>query len=273
MPLSIPDSHIALSRSFRTATPFPHIVLNNLLENPLNIAKSFPDKHWENWKALGDSYQKNKFMCSNFLLFPEALKEVVTEFSQPNFLMFLEQLSGIKRLIPDPYLEGGGLHFSTAEGILAPHTDFHIYEKLGLYRRINLILYLNENWREGDGGELELSHKNNPDSIIRIAPTLGTVVIFETDDNSVHGFRNPVRESTERASVALYYYTSEETGHFGGDQTTHWKEHGVISKRSRPRFFVFKVLLKISRFFSICAQVINPNQGIGLIKWKLRQKR
>lgn len=272
MVFQIPDDRLALAKSFQSAKPFPHIVLNNLLEDPDIVARNFPDQSWAGWMGLGDMYQKNKFMSSNYLIFPKVIQDVVTEFSQASFLLFLEQLSGIEKLIPDPYLEGGGLHFSTPGGILAPHSDFHIYKKLGLYRRLNLILYLNENWADGDGGELELFHKGERESVVQIAPTLGTVVIFETNDNSVHGFRNPVRQSTVRASVALYYYTSEETSYFGGDQTTHWQEHGVRARNSPIRFFVYKTLLKISRVFSICAHAVNPNFGVAVLISRLKQK-
>ena len=164
------------------------------------------------------------------------------------------------------------MHLSTDGGILSPHTDFHIYERLGLYRRLNLILYLNENWADGDGGELELSIPGDLTPIAQIQPVLGRVVLFQTDDKSVHGFRNPVRPGTQRRSIALYYYTSEETSIFSGDQTTHWRDHGTGKNSSKIRFLLYKVLLKISRAFSIIAQIINPNQGLDLVKSRLQQR-
>jgi len=107
--------------------------------------------------------------------------------------------------------------------VLEPHTDFHIYQRLNLYRRVNLILYLNDDWTKGDGGELRLwkksdQTKDRPE--IEIEPIGGKMVIFETSDQSVHGFTNPVRN--ERRSIAIYYYTSEDSSVFSGDYTTHW---------------------------------------------------
>src|SRR5205085_3553897 len=153
--------------------------------------------------------------------------EVLDELQSGPFLQLLERITGIERLIPDPYLEGGGLHLSTGGGILAPHTDFHLYRRLGLYRRVNILVYLNPVWRPGDGGELELMHAKRPDNKVRIDPRWGRCVIFETSDISVHGFTNPVRQGAVRRSLALYYYTSTEATVFSGDATTHWREHGI----------------------------------------------
>lgn len=204
---------------------------------------------------------------------PERLKQVFHELSSPSFLDQLERVTGIKGLIPDPYLEGGGLHLSLGGGQLAPHTDFHVYEKLGLFRRLNLIVYLSENWKDGDGGELELSVPGDLSPMAIVEPIGGRAVIFETTDTSVHGFRNLVREGTRRPSLAVYYYTSYETESFSGDQTTHWRDHGVVSWRKRPRFLAYKVLMKISRFFSIVAHVANPNQGLGLLRSRLNDMK
>lgn len=185
----------------------------------------------------------------------------------------LEQITSIEGLIPDPYLAGGGLHLSLAGGILAPHTDFHIYKKLGLYRRLNLILYLNKNWKQGDGGELELSLPK-PQSTERyvVEPFSNRAILFQTDDQSVYGFTSPVRQDTVRQSIAVYYYTSYETKTFSGDQTTHWRTHGSLSVTKMPRLMLYKFLLKISRIFSLVAQVINPNQGLTLVRTRLRPK-
>ena len=267
-----PQEFGELRNSFLNALPFPYLVADDFLQDSEILSKSFPEIGWNGWHALGDTYQHNKFTCSNPDLFPKELSEIIDELSSPRFLNFLEKVTGIEKLIPDPYLEGGGLHLSTGGGILSPHTDFHIYERLGLYRRINLILYLNENWVVGDGGELELSVPGDLTPIALVEPMQGRIVLFQTDDLSVHGFRNPVRLGTERRSIALYYYTSEETSIFSGDQTTRWRDHGTIKSFSKFRFLLYKILLRISRAFSIVAQIINPNQGIGLVKSRLHQR-
>ena len=257
-----------------TAKPFPHIVFNNFVDNDSLLAKEFPDSEWPNWTPLGDSYQKNKFMCADVGELPNEFRNLIFELAQPKFLQTLEQITSITGLIPDPYLEGGGLHHSLAGGILAPHTDFHIYRKLGLYRRLNLLLYLNENWQQGDGGELELTlSKAQSTTRYLIEPLSNRAVLFQTDDKSIHGFSSPIRSGTTRKSIAVYYYTSYETNLFSGDQTTYWRSHGSLSATKKLRLMLYKLLLKISRIFSLVASVINPNQGVSLVRTRLRYKK
>jgi hypothetical protein len=262
----------SLGRAFRSHSDLGCVVLEDFLVAPQTVSDAFPEASWTCWNALGDRYQHNKFSCQQIDLFPQDIRNVFYELAAPKFLMQLEKITGIDGLIPDPYLEGGGLHLSTGGGVLAPHTDFHIYNRLGLYRRINLIVYLNSAWRPGDGGELELSLPEDSQPSITVSPTLGRTVIFETNDRSIHGFPNEVRNGTERKSLAVYYYTTTETARFSGDQTTHWRIHPTVSFIQMPRFYLYKGLLKISRLFSIMAQVINPNQGLNLLKARLRKR-
>ena len=262
-----------LKREWRSAEPFPHVIIDDFMTDPFVIEHDFPDPTWAGWTSLGDSYQRNKFSCSTISSIPSSIASVLRCLNEPTFLSGIEIITGIGGLIPDPYFEGGGLHLSTGGGILAPHTDFHIYSRLNLYRRLNLIVYFNTGWSVGDGGELELLLPQHAKAERLIEPLLNRAVLFETNDKSVHGFTNPVREGTSRRSLALYYYTSTETQQFSGDQTTHWRSHGRIPATKKPRFWLYKALLRISRMFSIAAQAINPNQGIGLIKTRLRASR
>jgi len=272
--LNIPseESLHELAKEFSNAVPVPHILLDSMLVNYIEISHSFPPREWPHWQGLGDSYQQNKVSCRKSELFPNSIHNLVNELNSPSFLSFLELLTGIKKLIPDPYLEGGGLHLSTAGGVLEPHTDFHIYQRLNLYRRLNLIVYLNDDWNKGDGGELRLWKKSDSArgrAEIEIEPIGGRMMIFETSDNSVHGFTNAVRN--ERRSIAIYYYTSEDSSVFSGDYTTHWnvemRRGGLIGFRN----LIYRFLLQTSRAFSFAAHLVNPRQGLKW--WKVRSKQ
>lgn len=258
---------------WKKAQPFPHIVLEDFLNDPVAVQDAFPIKDWKHWNSLGDSYQRNKFSCSVLEVMPTQIQEVIRYLNEPYFLSILESITSIRGLIPDPYLEGGGLHLSLEGGILAPHSDFHVYGRLNLYRRLNLIIYLNRHWRAGDGGELELSLPNDIAPRQLIEPSLNRAVLFETNDTSIHGFTRPVRESTERRSIALYYYTAMETNNYSGDQTTHWRSHGAMHLSKKSRLWIYQALMKISRLFSITAQLINPNQGARFAITRLQQAR
>src|SRR5206468_2179145 len=95
--------------------------------------------------------------------------------------------TGIPGLMPDPYFEGGGLHETKRGGHLGIHADFNIHSQLKVERRLNLLIYLNENWDKTFGGELELWNKDMKECAVRVAPIFGRAVIFNTDLDSFHG--------------------------------------------------------------------------------------
>jgi Rps23 Pro-64 3,4-dihydroxylase Tpa1-like proline 4-hydroxylase len=249
-----------MAGEYAGAKPFPHIVLDNFLSPKISSGNvQFPEFSWPGWKQFRDGYQFGKRVCNDIEVFPEVLRALLREACEPRFLQFLEKLTGIDGLLPDPYLSGGGLHSSGPGGILAAHTDFHIYSELSLYRRLNLIIYFNDDWTESDGGALELTEKGEAAPMVAVLPLFGRAVIFNTDDISVHGFSKPIAEGKRRNSLALYYYTAKEVGVYSGDRTTHWQEHGSRSGLHSVRVLAYKSLLLASRALSRLAHMANPN--------------
>ena len=133
--------------------------------------------------ASRDAQQRSISSVAGFALFFTVGVQL-----QP-FLAFLEQLTGIDALLPDPYFQGGGMHQIVSGGILDIHTDFNAYGRLKLYRRLNVLLYLTEAWTPGDGGELELWDGPPPQGncVKQIPPMFNRLVVFKTDKQSFHG--------------------------------------------------------------------------------------
>ncbi len=251
-----------LSFQFRTADPFPHIAIDNFLNAPReDVLQAYPSPDWPHWSKFKDYYQRRKMVCNDLSVIPPPLASLMIEMMSPPFLQFIQQLTGITGLIPDPYFDGGGLHCSGTGGILAPHTDFHFHERLGLYRRLNLLLYLNPEWQEEYGGCLELYKKGESTPTQIVVPEWGRCVIFQTDDKSVHGFSKPVVGERWRRSIALYYYTSSETPGFSGDTSTHWQTHGNWTGIHKLRLHGYKALMSASRHMSGIAHRVNPNRA------------
>ncbi len=260
--LPSPDDAARSAAEFAAAVPFPHVVVDDLLDAGAEVARAFPVASWDGWRRFGDEYQRGKRSCDDLMSIPTELRELIIELSTPAWLEVIERITGIEGLIPDPYLEGGGLHASGPGGVLAPHTDFHLYNRLGLYRQVNLILYLNRDWRPGDGGELELFGPNDGDGdpVRRVDPIWGRAVIFRTDDRSVHGFTNPIGEHAERRSIALYYYTATESHGYAGDTNTVWRRHERRDGVAGIRAALYRSLLWCSRALSWAAHRANPNR-------------
>jgi hypothetical protein len=170
------------------------------------------------------------------------LDRLLFELNSGPVLTWLSELTGIAHLLPDPWLEGGGLHSSGPGGFLIPHVDFHLGKIPHYYRRLNLLLYLNDAWSEADGGALELWDKERDCVVTEIWPAYGRCVIFQTDARSVHGFSKPI-VGRDRNSLALYYYTATPPPSFSGDAGTHWRmksmaRRGVAKDLQRVAFRV-----------------------------------
>ena len=109
------------------------------------------------------------------------------EFNSSLFITFLEKITGIEGLIPDPYFAEGSFTMSTNGGYLDIHADFSHHDKLKLERRVNVLIYINENWKENFGGGLNL-YDEDLNKKKTIFPYGNSIAIFTTSDKSFHGF-------------------------------------------------------------------------------------
>ncbi len=228
------------SKAYETATPFPHIVIDNFLrpQHAEFLAKHFPTPDhpiWLDWrKRAPNQYGKQgPGDARKFSSLPGILRLALQEFNAAPFLTYLERLTGTKRLLPDPHFTGGGMHQILNGGILDIHTDFNYYERLKLYRRVNVLIYLNEEWRDDFGGSLELwdgSVRDGGKCVKSVAPLYNRVVIFNTNKRSFHGHPKEwnAPDGVTRRSIALYYYTAEKNEGETYDRLTDFQ--GVASK-------------------------------------------
>ena len=236
------------------------MVLDDFIAAPRDaVLQAFPRPDWPTWRRFSDDYQRNKCACGDISLIPQLLRDMLTELNGPEFLSYLERVTGIRGLIPDPYLAGGGLHSSGPGGVLAPHADFHQYGRLALFRRINVLVYLNPEWDAADGGMLELYERGTKHAAVEILPLYGRMVMFLTDDRSIHGFSRPVAAGRWRNSLALYYYTAEPPPRYSGDSDTHWQAHGSHGAIGTARLFAYKALMRVAHLLSRAAHAANPN--------------
>ena len=201
----------SLGRQFRENKPYPHLHLREFLDPYVaaEMASEFPGLETDDWTRYKHQ-NENKSGLTRRSLFPPTLGEVVDELNSEAFLHWLSQVTGIRGLLADNSLEGGGLHQSGSGGFLNVHTDFttHHYHR-DWHRRVNLILYLNPSWQEEWGGAIELWDRDVRQCVVKVPPLFNDALIFQTNDISYHGFPEPLRcpEGESRKSVALYYYT------------------------------------------------------------------
>jgi Rps23 Pro-64 3,4-dihydroxylase Tpa1-like proline 4-hydroxylase len=77
------------------------------------------------------------------------------------------------------------------------------------HRRVNILLFLNEDWKDEYGGHLELWSKDLKYCDQFIRPQFNRLVVFSTTDFTWHGHQTPLNapKNRSRRSLALYYYT------------------------------------------------------------------
>jgi hypothetical protein len=197
--------------SYASVQPFPHTVIDDFLPADTldDVLVEFPAPDAEAWFAY-DSARERKLEFTDQSHMGPATRHLLEELNGSLFVGFLERLTGIHGLIPDPHLEGGGLHQITPGGYLEVHADFSRHHRLRLDRRLNLLLYLNRDWKENYGGQLELWNRTMTHCQQRILPIFNRCVIFNTTSWSYHGHPHPLAcpDGMTRKSIALYYYRS-----------------------------------------------------------------
>ena len=200
--------------------PFPHIVIEDLFdENLLNrILGEFP----ENIQQIGDNFDnkaERKLSLNDTNKFSNETNDFINFLNSKIFINFLQNITDVdEKLIPDPYLIGGGLHELREEGYLNIHADFNMHPTMKLDRRLNLLIYLNKDWKNDFGGSLELWDKDMKKCERKITPTFNKTVIFSTTDNSYHGNPEKINHPNKisRKSIAMYYYTNGRPQHEKG---------------------------------------------------------
>jgi hypothetical protein len=194
-----------LAPVYASASPFPHIVIDDFLPDALasRILTEFPSPDAADWARLDKSAYSKKLAANREEQVGSFIYSVLTELNGADFLVFLERLTGIQGLAPDPYFEGGGLHQILPGGFLKVHADFNLHSGLRLDRRLNLLLYLNRAWCEEYGGHLELWDRKMTRCEVRVLPVFNRAVIFSTLDWSFHGHPDPLGGSLCQLGGAL----------------------------------------------------------------------
>jgi hypothetical protein len=227
-------------QAYSSNVPFPHIVIDDFFDSRTLGGVLFEvntiDRSQRYAKFLDRKTDHNKFAYFPEVVGPETSRLVNFLNSGP-FLSYMENLTGIDNLIADPSYFGGGLHWIENDGFLEVHADFNHLKKYNLERRINLLLYLNENWKDEYNGQLELWDRKSMTKAKSVSPIFNRCVVFSTTKESLHGHPAPLAmpPGMARRSLALYYYTNT------WDQAV--QAHTTLYYISRPH----KVRLRVSR--------------------------
>lgn len=199
-----------MAQTYQNAQPYPHAGFDDFL--PLAVVERVREevRNLPEPETVFSRPQEN--LKTSYLpeRLPNYTKNVFYALNSRPFILFLETLSGIEGLIPDPYFSGGGIHKVANGGHLDIHADFNHHGKMNLERRLNVLIYLNRDWKKEYGGTFEIWDGGMTEKVREFVPLFNRMVCFSTSSESWHG--NPEKvdhpDAEPRMSIALYYYTA-----------------------------------------------------------------
>ena len=166
-------------------------------------SKTIPKKYWTSFSRAG-SYMEE---CNDLKKAPVA-QSIVNEFHSKDFLIKLEKISGIKHLLPDPYLVGAGYMKSYNGDSLKVHSDFNWNEECQTHRALSVNLYFTPDWDPKWGGNLQFWDSNKTKKLFEYSPKMGNAIIWEYHSKAFHGYPEPMTcpKDKFRVGFRLFYY-------------------------------------------------------------------
>lgn len=225
---------------YQSKKPFRFVMFENFFqpEKAERIYENYPSIADGLWDGTTYIDQKNKFQKTKFDE-GSVMDKVFQELNSAEFLKWLEQVTEIEDIIGDADLFGGGLHQSVKGAFLNVHVDYNMHPETNFHRRLNVLVYMNKDWRDEYEGHLELWDLSSGDSrqLGKIAPSFNRCVIFETNEISFHGHPKPLNtpDGINRKSIATYYYTKTRPAHeiAPGHNTLYVNTEGVKGQAKR----------------------------------------
>ena len=133
------------------------------------------------------------------------LRKLYKELNSKKFINILKKIFNIKDLYSDGNKLYSGLSVSMKNALLREHIDFNYNNKIRKYRIINLLLYLNKNYKNQNGGKFYYRDINSKKRKY-FKPEFNNLIIFKTNKNTPHGFTKVLKK---RISLNIYYYSKK----------------------------------------------------------------
>ena len=209
-------------KQFYSNDPFPHWIVDDMFDekklseisSSKELLKNAYAAQSDGWGiSLFENELEGKISINNINSL--RVQKYLNFLNSSKFTNFLTEMTGIKGLIADDDYIGGGLHMIPRGGRLGIHIDFTKHQNMPqLWRRCNVLLYLNKNWKNEWNGCLELwdrPRKKGGKCIKKIKPSFNRLVIFGTSKSSWHGHPEILNcpPQVMRCSLATYYYSEQ----------------------------------------------------------------
>ena len=224
---------------FAAGDPIRHVLIENFLDErtAIRAARAFPNP--KDMEIVFAGLPEVKNAEARIDLLHPVFQGIFHELRSHRFMQWLSEITQISNLLSDPNLHGGGLHQGANGSYLDVHADFNIHPQLGLYRRLNVLIYVNEAWQPPWHGYLELWSRDMQECRQSIEPSFNRCVIMETHDQAFHGYKElKLPAGVTRKSLASYYYSTARSESQGEAQhDTLFQLRPEQQRSSGPRQF------------------------------------
>jgi len=200
-----------LREQFLSAKPFPHIAIDNFLKEgyaeKLYADAALPD---QDNKIKDPVFSKNRYQYPQYEVISENYKKLSEDVKSERFASLISYITD-EEIFFDPAFHGGGLHIGAKNAHLDMHADFNYHPKhKNWFRNLNLLLYLNKDWKKEYGGSLKLEDARTGEKT-EVEPLLNRLAIMHCREYTLHGYDTThFPEGKYRTSVAIYGYTMHE---------------------------------------------------------------
>lgn len=212
------------SKMYLEKTPYPFAIFDDLFDENLlsNVNKEINESSYsKDVRTISGIEVKTRSDFEDNESLPENIKTVFEIINGGKFLNIVSRLTAIEGLISDPYYDGGGVNIIEDGGTLAVHVDGTHQKRMKICRRLNAILFLNENWDKDWNGyheqwdyldkDISPFHDDQRWRCVRkILPKKNRLYIFTTNDHSWHGHAGKLSlpKDIKRKSLITYFYTA-----------------------------------------------------------------
>ena len=234
-----------LREKYLTAKPFPHLILKDICDKE-KVNLLYEQIPTLNKRSRDYLFAGNKFEKSNYQVLGSLFEELQEDLRSDKMNSFLSFLSN-KNTFVDPKNHGGGLHQGRENSFLDMHLDYNYHPlNKNWWREMNLLLYLNKDWKPEHKGHLKLRDLRTDEST-ELDVDFNTLIIQQCGDYTLHGYDyTNFPDGVFRTSIATYAFT-EHVRQLYKPRTTDWipeKEGDGALKRFVGRNFHKVVKIK-----------------------------
>ncbi|MEM8583636.1 MAG: 2OG-Fe(II) oxygenase [Bacteroidota bacterium] len=208
-----PEAIARYNEEFYAGHPCPYIVIDNFFRPEVadQLYNNFPKV--EDMKVKRKSLNENKVEDYKFERWHPVFSDAKSSVTGEEFCEVMSKITDIDGLFVTTDNTGAGIHQGANNSYVDVHIDYNMSTQFNAWRRINMLVYLNKNWKDEYGGHLTLWDKGMTKMEKKVLPSFNRAVVFLTDENSPHGVNKVnVPEGETRKSFYVYYYTPVEEG-------------------------------------------------------------